>query len=331
MKTAVLTVREVTDRADLELLHAVDEAAYAHDFLALPVGPIEERLPALGGVEIAGSRLHRYLATEDEVPVASLSIDLPTRDNLATASLDGAVHPDHRRRGVGHQLAACAVEEVRRLGRSIIWVDVPAPLDGGDGPAEPILRELGGESALSARRRLLDLRSVSLLPPAPVADGYRVEQWLDRTPDHLVDGVAYLVGRMSTDAPAGTLTLEPEAWDAARVREKETHAAEVGRLHVVTVVVHEATGAVAGFTEIAVNRAEPEVAYQWATIVEPDHRGHRLGMALKTWSHQLFAATSPQTRWVNTWNADSNRFMISVNEDVGYRQAERWLEYELKL
>jgi GNAT superfamily N-acetyltransferase len=327
----VLTVREVTDRADLELFHALDEVAYATDYLALPVGPIEERLPGLGGVEIAGARTYRFLALEDDVPVATLSLELPTKDNLSAVNVDGTVHPDHRRRGIGREVTAWAVEEVRRRGRSILWFQVPAPLDGSDGVAEPLLRSFGAKRVLDESRRLLDLRSVELLPPAPVADGYRVEQWLDRTPDELVDGVAYLQGRMSTDAPFGDMTLEPEAWDAARVREKEAHAHEVGRQHVVTVVVHEGSGEVAGLTEIGINLSDPEVSYQWETIVDPVHRGHRLGLTLKTWNHQLLAASSPATRWVNTWNADSNSFMISVNEACGFRQVERWIQYELLL
>lgn len=331
MKTTVLSVSEVTDRAGLELLHAIDAAAADHDFLALPVGPIEERVPDLGGVDIAGTLRHRYLAVEDGTPVGTLLIELPTRDNLATASLDGTIHPDHRRRGLGRELATWAVEEAARLGRTILWFQVPAPLDGSDGPAEQLLRDLGAKPVLHESRRLLDLRSVELLPPAPVAEGYRAEQWLDRTPDELVDGVAYLQGRMSIDAPSGEMSLEQEAWDAKRVREKEAHGLEVGRQHMVTVVVHEATGDVAGLTELAVSLNEPEVAYQWETIVDRPHRGHRLGLALKTWNHQLLAATSPATRWVNTWNADSNHFMVSVNEACGFRQTERWVAYELKL
>jgi GNAT superfamily N-acetyltransferase len=330
MTTAVLTVRPVTDLTDLALLHGVDEVTYDHDFLALPIGPIDERVPGLGGVEIAGSRIHRYLALDVDVPVGTLSIELSTKDNLQTASLDGVIHPEHRRRGIGRELTAWAVQEAQRLGRSILWFQVPAPLDA-DGAAEPILRDLGAKRVLDECRRLLDLRSVALLPASHVADGYRVVQWLDRAPDELVDGVAYLNGRMSTDAPFGEMSLEPEVFDASRVREKEAHAAEVGRLHVATAVVHEATGAVAGLTEIGVSRSRPEVSYQWETIVDPEHRGHRIGLALKTWNHQLLAATSPETRYVNTWNADSNRFMVSVNEECGFEVQERWLQYELKL
>lgn len=327
----MLTVREVTDQPDLELLHAVDTVAYERDFLALPIGPIEERVPGLSGVEIAGSRTYRYLALEGEVPVGTLSIEVFTKDNLQAAALDGVIHPEHRRRGLGREVTAWAVAEAQRLGRSILWFPAPAPLDGSDGPAEPMLRSLGAKPVLVERRRLLDLRSVALLPPSRVAEGYRAVQWLDRAPDELVDGVAYLSGRMSTDAPSGDMSLEPEVFDATRVREKEAHAAEVGRLHVVTAVVHEATGAVAGLTEIGLNRSQPEVSYQWETIVDPEHRGHRIGLALKTWNHQLLAATSPETRYVNTWNADSNSFMISVNDACGFEVQERWIQYEQKL
>lgn len=331
MKTSTLTVEPVLDVATLTLAHAVDAVAYAHDYVALPADPAEEAVPGLGGVEIAGGRTYRYLARDAGIPVGTLSLHLPTLDNLTAVTVDGTVHPGHRRRGLGGELLQWAVAETRRLHRSLLWFYVPGSASGGDGPGAALMRRVGARVVLTEVRRLLDLRETALLDPAPVADGYRLEQWLDRTPDGLVDGVAYLNMRMSIDAPSGEADLEQEHWDAARVRAKEEHAQQCGRLHVVTVVVHEATGDVAGLTEIAVNRTTPHVGYQWETIVDPRHRGHRLGLALKTRNHQLLVAHSPTTRHINTWNADSNTFMISVNEACGFVVAERWDQYQLNL
>ena len=39
----------------------------------------------------------------------------------------------------------------------------------------------------------------------------------------------------------------------------------------------------------------------------------------------------PDLRWVNTWNATSNSFMIDVNEALGFRIAEKWTEWQLDL
>lgn len=331
MRTSVLTVEPVLDVATLTVARNLDAVALDHDFVALPADPVEEAIPHLGGADIAGTIRHRYLGREHGEPRGTVRIDLATRDNLTAAGIDVVVHPSHRRRGAGRELLLWAIDEAQRLGRTRLWFQVPCPVDGGDGPAVPLMTEIGARPALDECRRFLDLRTTPLLDRAPVADGYRLVQWEDAAPEELLDGLAYLNGRMSTDAPLGTLDLEPEVWDADRVRAKEEHGRQTGRRHLITVAVHEASGTVAGLTEIAVSRSRPEVGYQWETIVDPGHRGHRLGMAIKTWNHHLLAERSPETRYVNTWNADSNSFMLAVNEACGFQVAERWVQYQLDL
>jgi hypothetical protein len=70
---------------------------------------------------------------------------------------------------------------------------------------------------------------------------------------------------------------------------------------------------------------------QWNTIVEPTHRGRGLGLVLKSWNHDAVARAHPELRWISTWNAASNSFMIDVNERLGYRVAEKWTEWQLDL
>jgi GNAT superfamily N-acetyltransferase len=123
---------------------------------------------------------------------------------------------------------------------------------------------------------------------------------------------------------------EQEKWDAARYRDKERSAIDRKRRRIATAAVHE-SGQVAGLTDIGVNAAAPEVGYQWDTIVDPDHRGHGLGLVLKTWNHALLVETVPGVRYLNTWNAASNSFMIRVNEAMGFEPVEDWSEYQLDL
>lgn len=201
----------------------------------------------------------------------------------------------------------------------------------GEAPAaSALLREHGFTPALEETRRMLDLREHPARDRPQPAPGYRLEQWVDAAPEGLVDGLAYLSGRMTLDAPLGDMDYEPERWDAGRYREKEADAVARGMRRVVTATVHDG-GTVAGVTEVFVRTSDPRTADQGDTIVDPDHRGHGLGLTLKQWNHALLAERFPDVRWVNTWNASSNSWMIRVNEAVGFRAMETWTEHQLDL
>lgn len=331
MKTALMTIEQVLGLADLRAFHAVESAALAHNYFAMPADPFEERVPLLDGQPRAGEVLLFYVGRADGTPVSSLTLGLTTLDNPESVNATINVHPDHRRQGHARAMLAFVTEQTRRLGRSRVFFEVPHNRDGSDGPAVGLMAEVGARPVLDDYRRILDLQAHPPGPPPPAPAGYRIQQWRDRAPENLLDGLAYLNGRMILDAPMGEMDYDQEHWDAARVRDKEAAARERGRAMFMTVAIHEQTGAVAGLTEIAVNVAEPEVSYQWETIVDPVHRGHGLGLVVKSWNHRLVAEQSPATRWVNTWNAASNSFMISVNERMGFEVVERWTEYQLDL
>ena len=139
----------------------------------------------------------------------------------------------------------------------------------------------------------------------------RLEQWVDVAPQDLVAGLAHLSERMSTDSPQGDLTLEPEVWDTARYRASEAAVQARNPLRSATAVVHEASGTVAGMIDLGVNRGRQEVAYQWGTIIDRDHRGHGLGLVIKAHNLALLREAAPGVRCVNTWNAVSNTHMVA--------------------
>lgn len=324
-------ITEVKDLEGLEAFHAVQEASLAHDHVGLPVDPIEERLPLLKGLMPSGEHVTLYTGYDGSTPVAAVSVVLWTLDNLTSANVEGYVHPDHRRKGHGRELMGFAVDVVRSAGRTRMFLEAPWTREGQEGPAFALLREHGAKPVLDDYRRVLDLQAFPAEEPPEPPPGYRVVQWVDVAPDEVVDGIAYLLHRMVLDAPMGDMDYEPEKWDAKRYRESEESAMRRHRTRYTTVVVHEASGEVAGLTELCVNRAQPQVGYQWNTIVDPRHRGHRLGLLLKTWNHRAVVDAVPELRWVNTWNATSNGYMIEVNEAMGFRVAEKWTEWQLDL
>jgi GNAT superfamily N-acetyltransferase len=319
----------VQDRPALTAWHGIASATRAADHHALPADPIEELAPLLDpSSPHGGERRVLHLGCVDGRAVGAVQLHVPVVDNLASCSVDVLIPPQERRRGHGRALLAEALAAVADLGRTRVFFESPSPYPDGPAPAERLLREVGARPVLKEVRRLLDLSQEPPVPPAAPPPGYRLVRWVDRVPDELVDDMAHLMHRMSTDAPLGEMDWEPEVWDAARYRAREAEAMAQGRTRVATLVVSEAGRAV-GFTDIGVSRFLPETAYQWETLVDREHRGHGLGLLLKAHNHRLLAERSPRTRWLNTWNAETNTHMVAINEQLGFRPVEYWTEWQL--
>ena len=54
-------------------------------------------------------------------------------------------------------------------------------------------------------------------------------------------------------------------------------------------------------------------------MVVRGHRGHRLGLLLKVAMLELLAEREPQVERIETYNAESNAHMVTINETLGYR------------
>jgi GNAT superfamily N-acetyltransferase len=323
----------VTDPALVRRWHAVEAAALAHDFVALPADPDQEVAARLDGGDEGGQRFEFWLGTEGGADVVAAKLTLPTLDNLDEAQVRVLVHPAVRRRGHGETASREVGARCATLGRTRVIVEVPGRLDGVPLPSEALVERLGFTPRLTSVRRVLDLTTLDLDALAsleaaawPAAEGYTLRGWVDQAPTGSVAGLAALSGRMTLDAPMGDLEHEPEV-DRWLAREQAT--AKTGRTRVGTMAL--AGGEVVGYTDIGVSRFAPTVGYQWDTIVRADHRGHRLGLLMKAANLRLLAESSPVTRWVNTWNAASNAYMISINETIGWRPAERWTEWQRDL
>jgi hypothetical protein len=61
------------------------------------------------------------------------------------------------------------------------------------------------------------------------------------------------------------------------------------------------------------------VGYQLITAVIREHRGHRLGLLLKTAMLERLAVAEPALERIVTGNAVGNQWMIAINEQLGYR------------
>lgn len=149
-------------------------------------------------------------------------------------------------------------------------------------------------------------------------------------PDELLAGWAVLSASIMTEAPLGTLDLEPEAVDEDAVREDEEVIAYQGRTKFNTVAL-DAAGAVVAYTDLVTTIHEPGRAYQWGTLVRGADRGHRLGLAVKVANLQLLQHERPDLSLLMTYNADVNTAMIAVNERFGFAPVARRGEFQKRI
>ncbi|MCQ1955318.1 GNAT family N-acetyltransferase [Arthrobacter sp. zg-Y826] len=265
-------------------------------------------------------------------------VNLPLTDNLHTGTVNVVVAPSARRQGVGTQLYAAAEKLAAADNRRMLMAetdhllssDTAGPVTGAvptipQDAAAAFATGLGFRLELVDRISRLELGSTAagaaVLQQAGAAAGagYELEFWSGACPEDLVEAYARLRQKMSTDAPMGGLDLAEEAWDEARVREAEGLARDMDAEVLVSAVRHVATGELAGHTVLEVFRNNPAVVYQDDTLVLESHRGNRLGMLLKAANLVRLREVVPEALRVYTWNAEENRHMLSINEQLGFR------------
>ncbi len=319
-----------TDQAAIERWVAVSNAVTSHDLPGFV--PLTARQAQLWReYPRPGFDAEYHLACEGEEPVGKLEITLPMLDNLSSAFVSIDVAPAWRRRGIGTKLYELLLERMKAAGRTTIMGGSAWSLpgieahDGGAGPA--FAEAMGLESAnLPEILRRLDLSALDdgvldtmYTKAQEASEGYRLVQWTGRAPDELVDDIAYLDGRLIEDAPMGDLAIEPEKVDGARVRAYEESAIKRGRVAHNTGAVHEESGRLVAWTCIATDTEIDWHAWQNITIVEPKHRGHRLGALVKVANLRMVQHAVPSLRYIDTGNAAVNNYMIAINEQMGFR------------
>ena len=86
------------------------------------------------------------------------------------------------------------------------------------------------------------------------------------------------------------------------------------------------------YSNLATTRHDPGNAFQWGTLVRPEHRGHRLGLAVKAVNLRFYQDSvrddDHRATRLRTWNAEVNTHMVAVNERLGFRPVERLGEFQ---
>lgn len=289
------------------------------------------------------------VAKVDGEIVGTVDIALPLTDNLDLAEFTLDILPEFQRQGVGRQLLEAAEQFARAEGRTSILIDTNHPgvslnsaVDDQLVPGSGLgFVPMGSREVEFARKTGYTLQHIEqfsscLLPldtklVAELADEaeqanagrYRLHHWTDRCPDQWLEAVAVLENQAGADVdPSLEAPVEQDmVFDGGILREAEDVAIAQGRRTVVTAVEHLATGALVGLTTITVLAHRADVVFQDDTLVLQEHRGNKLGLLIKVANMERLTEQFPDARIIYTWNAPENRYLLTVNKQLGFQTA----------
>jgi len=231
------------------------------------------------------------------------------------------VDPAHRRRGVGKALLRAAVEACLDQRDDLVFFGqtsdrVPS--------GESFARAVAATAGLPMRLNQLTIADVDRAKVAKWAKtnspGYRLE-WADNEiPQPFVK--AYLdAANAMNDMPKGDLKFADQEFTEQQLRERELWLKKAGIQWWVVLAIHNETGEGAGFSEVNYDPRVGHVVQQGGTGVIAKHRGHQLGLWMKAAMLQRLMKERPAAKYIRTGNANVNKQMLAINDQLGFRHA----------
>ncbi len=240
-------------------------------------------------------------------------------DNNHLGKFDINVATNYRRKGIASELLRLVVNAAEADSRTTLSAGAPQGTAG-----ELFLAATGCEHAYLDRRSRLHVENVDqALVDCWIADAkvkasdYSLLLFDGPIPDEHLDGVIDIEHSMN-DAPREGLDLEDEIITAEQWRDGERQLAERGTLRLQLVARYDPTGEFAGFTTLSWHPLLPQLVWQWGTAVRKEHRGHAIGRWIKAANFNNLRERNPGAEFVDTWNAGSNKWMLAINDDLGF-------------
>ena len=225
-----------------------------------------------------------------------------------------------RNRGLGAILVEPILEMFATDGRKRLATDIK---EGAVG--EIWVEKLGLKMAIREKRSRLALSEIDRVQmrswinrASERASDYEVCFYRTPMPEDVIEKYCELQFQMNTapldDYEEDDLVITPGMW-----RDQEAKA-DVAMTDINTyIAVHKPTGEFVGSTSIETDRLSPEQAWQWETVVQPDHRNKGLGRWLKASMIEELATLDVPIERIDTYNAGSNAPMLGINIAMGFK------------
>lgn len=277
---------------------------------------------------------------EDDSPEATMlgggMIFFPQLDNLDKTYTGVCIAPGHQRRGAGGLVLDRLVERAAAQGRTTVLLESQYSFEAREDHGHRRFAERHGFAVASVEvSRMLPLPvpeerlQAWIDEAAPYHGDYRIETF-EEVPDELLPSVCYVLNQLALDAPTGDIEFEAEQITPEIRREFDARNKKRGTSKIETLAI-DAEGQAVAVTAIGIQSEEADKVHQWATIVNREHRGHRLGLAIKAANLRAVQRAFPERTAAYTSNHEDNANMVAINEKMGFRPVELFVEFQRKL
>ena len=245
--------------------------------------------------------------------------------------IDGfvSVLADHRRRGLATVGFRKILEIMKEWDRTVltIWTEQ----DEG----HAFLKWLGAEEKWTGAENRLDFSQIDWeLVEGWVAEGRKRSAesegvlYEHRLPEDVWDSYLPIMSEVLNTMPFeemdhGEIKLTPDV-----LREWYKQADELGNSHH-TFMTREPDGQISGMTDVFWSPHRPTFVSQAFTGVHPDFRGRGIGRWVKAEMLVWLRDRYEGLEWVVTDNAGSNKWMLDINEQLGFRQYRPTSTYQI--
>ena len=264
--------------------------------------------------------LPRWVLWDDGQIVAVALAWLDLEQNLEKGFARVHVREDRRGEGLSKTLAEPVFDYLEEQGRTQFHTYV---VEGA--PAASLCSRLGLNQAYREKRSRLVTADI---------DRDQMQRWVERAqergsdyhmlelrtpfPDEHVGGYADLMFQMNT-APLEDFDWDDEVMTPENWRGMERMLDGSAKYLLTMIAVHTPTGDFVGSTSFQVDRLWRAQAWQWETVVHPDHRNRGLGRWLKGANALRLLDEHPEVERVDTENAGSNEPMLNINIAMGFK------------
>ncbi|MHA1306949.1 MAG: GNAT family N-acetyltransferase [Candidatus Heimdallarchaeota archaeon] len=242
------------------------------------------------------------------------------------------IDPDHRRKGIGTEIAKLIVEKAKET-KIVTIIQTTTAKESGNN----FCKKLKGITIMESsehRCKLVDV-NWNLMSDWKLQGQKTAEEnglslvYFQDVPEELIEKFCILYSDTSNQQPLGGFEgrtlLTP---DQRRTREERNKKKNI-EWH--TMISREPNGEISGLSEVYFDNDRSHEIEQDQTGVKEQFRGNGLGKWLKAEMVYFIHKKYPKVKYIVTGNAESNVAMRSINDRMGFKLHMNRTSYKFKL
>ncbi|MEO7804163.1 MAG: GNAT family N-acetyltransferase [Actinomycetota bacterium] len=277
----------------------------------------------------------RFVVFQDGKIVSALNAGVKRPDSASYESnkhlfwADATVLRPFRRQGIGTMWLGKVAELMREYDTSVLTTGT----EEEDGHA--FCKWFGAEEKFSGAENRLDFRTI---------DWAKIEGWASegrkkspdsdlllyehRVPEDVMQDYCPVISEVAMTMPFedldhGDIVLTPELlsqWYKQMDETGDSHHSYMTR---------EPDGAISSMTDVFWSPHTPTMVHQGFTGVKTEYRGRGLGKWVKAAMLLYLRGKIEDIHWIVTDNAGTNKWMLDINEELGFKQYKPQSSYQI--